>query len=390
VRFGRACLVAVGLAGVAALAACGSPAHPVAERVAAPAATTGSPAPAATTSRPPAKPLPSAGRVLAAPATTAPKPGAARPGGPAAPVDARGVDTSHPDRVVGGGSPAGCTTAAVVAAVAAGGVIAFDCGPAPVTIAMTQTAKIVNAHPRTVLDGGGRVTLSGGGQRRILYQNTCDPKQGYTTDHCQDQQTPELVVQNITFADGNSTGDRTEGGGGGAIFVRGGRLSVIGSRFTGNRCDPTGPDLGGAALRVLSQFHGQPVRVVGSTFTGGVCSNGGALSSIGVSWDIADSTFTGNEAIGRGANPARSGTPGGGSGGAIYLDGNTFTLRVAGSRITGNSAAEGGGAIFFVSNDRTGTATVTGSTISGNPSAGFDTAGLPGWFFLGARPPSIS
>jgi hypothetical protein len=27
----------------------------------------------------------------------------------------------------------------------------------------------------------------------------------------------------------------------------------------------------------------------------------------------------------RGANPAREGTPGGGSGGAIYNDGNTFT-----------------------------------------------------------------
>jgi Chlamydia polymorphic membrane protein (Chlamydia_PMP) repeat len=390
VRFGRACLVAVGLVGIAALAACGSPARPVAERAAAPAVTTEPPSAAPTTSRPPARPLPSAGRVLAAPTTAVRKPGAARPGGPSVPVDTRGVDTSHPDRVVGSGTPASCTSAAVVAAVAAGGVIAFDCGPAPVTIAMTQTAKIVNAHPRTVLDGGGKVTLSGGGRRRILYQNTCDQQQGYTTDHCQDQATPELVVQNLTFANGNSTGDRTEGGGGGAIFVRGGRLSVIGSRFTGNRCDPTGPDLGGAALRVLSQFHGQPVRVVGSTFTGGVCSNGGALSSIGVSWDIADSTFTGNKAIGSGANPARSGTPGGGSGGAIYLDGNTFTLRITGSRITGNSAAEGGGAIFFVSNDRTGTATVTGSTISGNPSAGFETAGLPGWFFLGARPPSIS
>jgi hypothetical protein len=300
------------------------------------------------------------------------------------------VDTSHPDRVVGSGSPAGCTSAAVVAAVAAGGVITFDCGPAPVTIAMTQTAKIVNAHPRTVLDGGGKVTLSGGGRHRILYQNTCDEKQGYTSSHCQDQQTPELVVQNLSFAAGNSTGDLTEGGGGGAIFVRGGRFSVIGSRFVGNRCDPSGPDLGGAALRVLSQYHGRPVRIVGSTFTGGVCSNGGALSSIGVSWDIADSTFTGNKAIGNGANPARAGTPGGGSGGAIYLDGNTFTLRISGSRITGNSAVEGGGAIFFVSNDRTGTAAVTGSTISGNPSAGFETAGLPGWFFLGARLPSIS
>jgi hypothetical protein len=378
------------MAGAGALAACGSPAAPGADRAAAPPAASPAPATVPATSRPPAPPLPSAGRMVAAPRTPKPTRPAARPGGAAAPVDARGVDTSHPDRVIGTGSPDGCTSAAVVAAVAAGGVITFDCGPAPVTITLTQTAKIVNAHPRTVLDGRGRVTLSGAGRRRILYQNTCDPNQGYTTSHCQDQDTPELVVQNLGFTGGNSTGDLTEGGGGGAILVRGGRLSVIGSRFTGNRCDPSGPDLGGAALRVLSQYHGQPVRVVGSTFTGGVCSNGGALSSIGVSWDIADSTFTGNRAIGHGANPARSGTAGGGSGGAIYLDGNTFTLTVTGSRITGNSAAEGGGAVFFVSNDRTGTATVRGSTISGNPSAGFETAGLPGWFFLGARPPSIS
>ena len=112
--------------------------------------------------------------------------------------------------------------------------------------------------------------------------------------------------------------------------------------------------------------------------------------SRGVSWSVLDSVFTGNAAVGHGANPARSGTPGGGSGGAIYLDGNTFTLRISGSTVTGNTAVEGGGAVFFVSNDRTGTATVTGSRFSGNVSSGFETAGLPGWFFLGARPPSIS
>ena len=44
--------------------------------------------------------------------------------------------------------------------------------------------------------------------------------------------------------------------------------------------------------------------------------------------------------------------------------------------------------MFFVSNDRTGTATVTGSTISGNPSAGFETAGLPG-LVLPRRPPAV-
>ena len=300
------------------------------------------------------------------------------------PAEARAVDTRDPDRVVGQGTPASCTSAAVVTAVAAGGVITFDCGPAPVTITMKATAKVRNDHgPAVVLDGGGRVTLSGAGKRRILYQNTCDKAQRHTTSHCQDQPTPRLTVQNLTFTAGNATGETAEGGGGGAIFVRGGRLKVVNSRFTDNRCDGTGPDLGGAAIRVLSQS--KPVYVVRSTFTGGRCSNGGALSSIGVSWTVLNSVFTGNQAIGRGANPARGGTPGGGSGGAVYTDGDAFAVTVRGTLIRDNHANEGGGAIFFVSNDRTGTLTIGGSTLRGNRSAGFETSGQPGIFFLGAR-----
>lgn len=298
--------------------------------------------------------------------------------------------SAAPSRVIGTGTPGSCTSTAVVRAVAAGGVVRFDCGPAPVTIVMRRTAKVRNTNPLLVLDGGGRVTLSGGGKRRILYQNTCDPKQTWTTSHCQDQATPRLVVKNLRFAAGNSTGDRTEGGGGGAIFVRGGRLQISGSTFTGNRCDRTGPDLGGAAVRVFDQYRDQPVRVTDSTFTGGRCANGGALSSIGVSWDIRDSTFRGNRATGRGANPSRSGTPGGGSGGAIYLDGNRFTLSLRNTVIEDNVAPEGGGAIFFVSNDRTGTASLDGSTLRRNPSLGFETPGFPGIFFLGARPPALT
>ncbi len=179
------------------------------------------------------------------------------------PAEARAVDTSRPTRVIGTGTAASCTSAAVVDAVAKGGIITFDCGPAPVTITMTATAKIRNANgPKIVLDGGGQVTLSGGGKRRILYMNTCDQAQGWTTSHCQDQDTPQLTVQNLTFADGNSTGQTIEGGGGGAIFVRGGRFKVVNSRFVDNRCDSTGPDLGGAAIRVLSQFH-EPAGVRG-------------------------------------------------------------------------------------------------------------------------------
>ncbi|GIE86020.1 hypothetical protein Areg01_06580 [Actinoplanes regularis] len=278
----------------------------------------------------------------------------------------------------------------MVKAVAAGGIITFDCGPAPVTITMTATAKVKNAHTTLVLDGGNKVTLSGGGKRRILYMNTCDEAQGWTTSHCQDQETPRMTIQNMAFTGGNSTGDKTEGGGGGAIFVRGGHLKVINSRFTNNKCDRTGPDLGGAAIRVLDQGGDTPVYIAGSTFTGGTCSNGSALSSIGVSWTVLNSVFSGNSAVGKGANPARSGTPGGGSGGAIYLDGDRFTLTLDGTVIENNKAVEGGGAIFFVSNDRTGTLIIRNSKLRKNPSAGFETTGLPGIFYLGSGNPKIS
>ena len=101
------------------------------------------------------------------------------------------------------------------------------------------------------------------------------------------------------------------------------------------------------------------------------------------------SVFAYNEAIGNGANPARGGTPGGGSGGAIYLDGNLFTLDLVGSLVHDNTANEGGGAIFFVSNDRTGQLRITNSTLQHNVSRGFETAGFPGIFFLGLGSPQV-
>ncbi len=336
----------------------------------------------------------------------APAPPPMRAGNPAGtasvPPEAQAEDTSAPTRVIGDGTPASCTSDAVVAAVAAGGIITFACGPAPVTIPMTATAKVVNANgPRIVLDGGGLVTLSGGGAHRILYMNTCDRAQGWTTSHCQDQDHPQLTVQNLTFVDGNATdadiaadaAGNSLPGGGGAIFVRGGRLKVVNSTFLRGRCDPTGPDVGGAAIRVFDQSEDRPVYVVSSTFggapgEGGECSNGGALSSIGVSWVILNSVLSHNKAIGWGANPARDGTPGGGSGGAIYTDGNLFTVHIAGTVIEHNDAVEGGGAVFFVSNDRTGTMTIENSTLQDNPSHGFETRGFPGIFFLGAQPPA--
>ncbi|MDQ3365424.1 MAG: hypothetical protein M3680_08355 [Myxococcota bacterium] len=287
------------------------------------------------------------------------------------PAEAAVASIANPRTVVGTGTAASCTGDAVIAAVAAGGVITFDCGPEPVTITLDRPAKIFNATgPEIVIDGGGKVTLSGGGRTRVLYMNTCDPAQGFTTSHCDDQDHPRLTVQNLTLIDGNSQGER-EHDGGGAIWARGGRLKLVNMRFFNNACADTGPDVGGAGVRVFDQFEDQPVYVVGSTFGGAAgygntCSNGGAISSIGVSWSIYNSLLSHNRAIGRGGNPAQSGTPGGGSGGAIYNDGNEMTLSLCGVAIHDNDVVQHGSAIFFVSNDHTGNIRIERSVITRN------------------------
>ena len=82
------------------------------------------------------------------------------------PAEAGLEDVSNPRTVVGTGSPESCTGDAFIEAVAGGGVITFDCGPDPVTITLDRPAQVFNdTGPDIVIDGGGLVTLSGGGLR---------------------------------------------------------------------------------------------------------------------------------------------------------------------------------------------------------------------------------
>lgn len=286
------------------------------------------------------------------------------------PSEAAAVNVSSPDHVVGSGTPVSCTVDAVIQAVAKGGKITFNCGINPLTITLNRPAKVFNDKPDVVIDGGGLVTLSGGGTSRILYMNTCDPNQVWTTSHCQDQDSPHLTVQNLTFSDGNSKNE-SQYDGGGAIWVRGGRFKVVNSRFFNNVCATLGPDVGGGAIRVFSQYQGLPVYVTNSTFGGAAGygnsgANGGGISSIGVSWSIYNSLFSHNLALGNGGNPAQTGTPGGGSGGAIYNDGNTMTLSLYGTRIEDNHVNAYGSAIFFVTNDHTGSLHIEDSVLRNN------------------------
>jgi hypothetical protein len=299
----------------------------------------------------------------------------------AIPPEAVAVDTTLPNVVVGDGTASSCTGEAFIAAVASGGVITFDCGAEPVVITLDRPAKVVNdANPDVVIDGGGLVTLSGGDSTRILYMNTCDPDQHWTSAHCDNQETPRLTVQNLTFVKGNSSSE-VDHDGGGAIWARGGRLKVINSRFFNNTCAGVGPDVGGAAIRAFDQYGALPVYVVNSTFGGApgygnACSNGGGISSIGVSWSIINSLFSHNEALGYGGNPAAEGTPGGGSGGAIYNDGESMSLSVCGTRIEENRVQAFGSGIFFVSNNHDGALSVESSVVRANAGGGWNV--LPG------------
>jgi hypothetical protein len=304
------------------------------------------------------------------------------------PVAGRAVNASHPTHVIGNGTAASCTSAAVVRAVATGGVITFDCGPTPVTIPMSTTARVSDKQRLVVLDGGGLVTLSGEGRRRILFSDTCP---GPAWSACVNQPFPRIVVQNITFREGYAGAHQASctanipkcgyGGvdGGGAIYVEGGQFKAVNSRFIDNKCYADGPDLGGGAIRALLQYDDRPVYIIRDTFTGGRCSNGGALSSISVRWDIIDSLFTNNKAIGLGANPAAAGTPGGGSGGAVYLDGKDDSTLIAGTVMKDNSAREGGGALFDVVDTGYGAATFNDSELHHNVSGEFQTS--PGVFY---------
>jgi hypothetical protein len=315
------------------------------------------------------------------------------------PAEGQAEDVSSPTTVIGKDAP--CTGDAFVAAVANGGIITFDCGPDPVTIVLTSTAKVFNDKgSKLVIDGGNKVTLSGGGTTRILYMATCDEAQVYPPGpgNCNTNPGVHLVVQNITFIDGSAKGvpeGRNNAGGGGAIHAQGGSLKVVNSRFFNNVCDDLGSDVGGGAIRKLDYLvapgagPARPVWIVNSTFGGesgfgNSCANGGALSSIGASWNIINSLFSYNSAVGHGANDGQ-----GGNGGAIYNDGNEIVLDVTSSLIENNTANEGGSAIFFVSNNRTGSITIRNSITRNNPRGTFETPDLPGFYVLAKEPAQI-
>jgi hypothetical protein len=61
---------------------------------------------------------------------------------------------------------------------------------------------------------------------------------------------------------------------------------------------------------------------------------------------------------------------------------------MCGTSIEHNDANEGGGALFYVSNDRSGTVTIDRSTLRANKSGKFEN--FPGMFVQAKQDPSVS
>ncbi|MDW8406135.1 choice-of-anchor Q domain-containing protein, partial [Chloroflexus sp.] len=231
----------------------------------------------------------------------------------AAPVRAAGV--------VGNGTPASCTEAALRAAVADGGRVTFNCGPQPVTITLSSQLEL---RQDTEIDGGGpqqggRVTLSGGGRTRIiwLYDVT-------------------LTIRNLTLIDGRSVE-------GGAIRASGlnARVFIYNSIFRNNDSTAGADEEGGGAI---SMHFGQ-LHIEDSLFEGNRGINGGAIYNLRCPITVVRSTFRNNDSS-HGGVVANFGF-----GGAIYNDGASPAgvggqIMIRDSIFIGNKARNFGGAVY--------------------------------------------
>jgi hypothetical protein len=297
----------------------------------------------------------------------------------ALPDAARLANVSAPTSVVGTGTAASCTFAALNAAVTRGGVITFNCGSAPVTIPVTATLNLPN-NVDTVIDGEHRVTLDGRNAVRILRFYRGD----FMTNNTR------VTLQRLKLVNGKATPTEqippaplpcSQGwndGQGGAIYMRDGNLTVIDCTFSNNQAAQLGPDTGGGAIYVIGSKNG--MLIANSVFTGNTASNGGAVAGLFCQEAIYNSSFQNNVATGNGANsndPSRcdyinneqNEIGSGGNGGAIYQDGgNATNVILCGVNVSDNRAGAGafGGGVFMTSNDYTGTLTIRDSVITGN------------------------
>ncbi|MDP9372644.1 MAG: Ig-like domain repeat protein [Chloroflexota bacterium] len=252
---------------------------------------------------------------------------------------------------VGTGTAASCTEAALDDALAAGGLVTFDCGADPVTITISSTKTITG---NTTIDGGGKIAISGGGTVRVLAVDA-----GAT-----------LELRNVTIANGFAPGNISVDLPGGAGILNRGTTIITNSTIADNKGQCCTPSTGGG----LSN-EGGTVTIADSTFARNyVGGSGGAIENFNGTLTITNSTFDGNEANGGGGifNHGR----------CCMGFGGEARVTVTNSTFTRNSGSAGG-AIFNAQNAQLNppvnraVVTVTNSTFNENSASG-----------LGVTPPT--
>ncbi len=167
---------------------------------------------------------------------------------------------AHASGTVGTGTPGSCSESALDSALTSGGLIAFNCGPAPFFLVLTSMKTI---SVDTIIDGGSLVTLDGGGFIQLFTVNS-----GHS-----------LTLRNLTLRGG-------KGSFGGAISNNG-TLNVVNSTFTSNTAGDGGAIVNDGTLNITngSFFNNS----AGTGGFGGAIDNDSALT-------INGGYFSGNAA----------------------------------------------------------------------------------------------
>lgn len=311
------------------------------------------------------------------------------------PSEAQAVDSSHPTTVVGTGTPASCTFAALASAVSQGGIITFNCGLGLVTIPVTATLTppTSNAYAKappinTVIDGGNKITLDGGNAVRIISWIHAGSwrvnNDTLTLQHIRlinGKTTPTEMIPSCAPDGGISNAQCSQGfddGQGGALYMQDGLLRVVDVTFANNQAALLGPDTGGGALYLYGTA--KPSYIVQSTFQSNTASNAGGIGMLWAGAFIINSLFDGNTAVGTGANNSdpsqctcinngQNEVGSGGNGGAIYKDGaDGVDLTICGTQIRNNSASEFGAAVFLTADGSTAKLIIDDSVLKNNAS----------------------
>jgi hypothetical protein len=255
--------------------------------------------------------------------------------------------------VVGTGTPASCTEAALDARLGGGGTVTFNCGASPYTLTIAST-RVITVN--TTIDGGGKITLSGGSAVKIFQVNP-----GI-----------RLTLNNLTVSNGSSAW-------GGCIWVFGGTLNATQTTIQNCAAHPSyifSGD-GGAIFGLNATIAMTDTTILHNS----VESNGGGiylydgqatLNNVSILNNTANYTYTGSgggvyltataQLTAYNSQISNNHIGYTGQGGGLYAYSSTLKLyNTVASNNLANNAADGGG--LYVER---GSVLVSGGAVSGN------------------------